>query len=356
MKTPFDNAGDFDLPEQNPKPETEREQLPAAADAAASETPSALTWRDAKDFSFDDIDGSQPAKPQPPQRSKDPVPEFEAVTPSEVGLREFPSGQFPTVRASKTPLLEYARSSLLDAEQGYFLAGDAINHIRNLPPDFAGGPIHTFRSIAKLLGNWEFSFISKLSVVSAECDAMSRAFAVKHRLGWQACYEACVERRRDGSDEPLIAYLKRRLANRQQPKAKENTASLHATEFMFRRFAASFGKVDQRIGRYGDILYRGARRVVEHRQELRVKEAELRADLEGTLYELHQREDDIMLKAVRSAARLCGGDESFADSDFTALVKFIETHGPDDEFDHGLLQGLGAIRRAARKQPLPGCF
>ncbi len=339
-----DHDGVFDLPEKAPSNQPEQ---PASASDPMEEVKKAYELLGTPPLLSLDLDDELPEEMRsknPTKIIREPAPHYEPVAPAEVGLREFPAEKFPITHASREPLLDFARVSLFDADQGYFLAGDAINHMLKMPPPHVNAPRYSTRRVAALLGNWQHAFVSKLSVVSRELDAGARAFALKHRVGWQACYEACVERRQDCSDDPITAYLARYLASRVSKTTPEPEANLHATELVFANLSRSFSKAEQRMGRYGRILYGAAKRLIEFRRETPFKIAEWEAEVGYRIEQRSKKEKEIKNSAVAGAARVCGGDESLSEADFKTLVDFIEKALPDDEFDHGQFEASRALR------------
>lgn len=338
-----DLDGVFDLPEKAPSNQPEQ---PASASDPIAEAKKAYDDVGTSPLLSLDLDDELPEEMRSKNRPKvtrEPAPHYDPVAPADVGLREFPADKFPINHASRDALLDYARVSLFDADQGYFLAGDAINHMLKMPPH-VNAPRYTTRSVADLLGNWKYSFVSKLSVVSAELDSGARAFALKHRIGWQACYEACVERRQDSADEPIMAYLARYLASRKSKQSARPETNLHATELEFANLSRSSLKADQRLGRYGRILYGAAKRLIEFRLETPIKIAEWESSLAFRVQQRMKQEAEIKNSAIALAARVCGGDESLAEADFKTLLDFIQKSGPDDEFDHGTFEARRALR------------
>jgi hypothetical protein len=338
-----DHDGVFDLPEKAPSNQPEP---PASASDPIAEAKKAYHVAGTSPLLSLDLDDELPEEMRSKNRPKvtrEPAPHYDPVAPADVGLREFPADKFPINHASRDALLDFARVSLFDADQGYFLAGDAINHLLRLPPPHVNAPRYTTRSIADLLGSWKFSFVSKLSVVSAELDSGARAFALKHRVGWQACYEACVQLRKDCSDEPITAYLARYLASRNSKQPARPEPSLHATELVFANLCRSSIKADQRVGRYGRILYGAAKRLVEFRLETPMKVAEWQSDLDFRIQQRSKHDAEIKNNAIAVAARLCLGNEALAEADFKTLLEYIQTANPDDEFDHGTFEAWRTI-------------
>lgn len=345
-----DQDGVFDLPEKAPSNQPEQ---PASASDPMEEAKKAYDVVGTSPRLSLDLDDELPEEMRSKNRInvvREPAPHYEPVAPAEVGLREFPAENFPITHASRDLLLEFTRVSLFDADQGYFLAGDAINHMLKMPPPHVNAPPFSTRRVADLLGAWSYSFISKLATVSGELDPGARAFALKHRVGWQACYEACVQRRQDFSDEPITAYLARYLASRNSKQPARPETNLHATELVFANLCRSSLAADQRLGRYGRILYGAAKRLVEFRLETPIKIAEWQSSLDFRVHQRMKQETEIKNSAVSFAARVCGGDESLAEADFKALLEFVQKSGPADEFDHGTFEARRALRYGSKKR------
>lgn len=287
------------------------------------------------------------------ERPKENLLTLEPATPEEVNLHEFPYGELTPKPAHRERIVEYARNALSEGDQGYFLAGDAINHIRATPTQRVMKPVYSNRDIAVMLGRWHASFVYKLSLVAAECDAATRAFALKHRLGWHCCFVACMMRRNDGSSDSVITYLTR-IATRMSENKKAPQVVRDPSEVAFDRMAShpNRGSFKSRMGKYGLLLYLAAKKWVANKVETPLLEQQWRAEVEYRVGRHHQRAEAIKQNAIRAAARLCDDDESYAHSDFKTLVKFIEAGQPTEhEFDFGLFEGAIAIKRiTSRKQ------
>lgn len=246
--------------------------------------------------------------------------------------------------ASMTPpicdqLLGLIREALGDAEQKFFVAGDGINHLRKIPRPQMLRPMYSLRDIAKLLGFWKSSFISKLSTVAGDCDDEARTFALDNRIGWQTCYEICAKRRRLESDKNVIELLKEHLA---KAKTEARPSEPDSTERALKRLSekAGEGEYKRAVGVYTLRLYKAAKRWVQYQAKTSELELQRHAFLE-----LRKVVAEKIRQNVTLMSRSLGADDMVAEADFDTIVEYIKRPEPKDELDPFDLEGQAVIRK-----------
>jgi hypothetical protein len=304
-------------------------QMLAAAGVATDQQPPTLTIRRKK---------TKKAK------QADPVPELEQIEDVlKIPVREVTAD----VRDRLVTLIQL---KIYDADTGYFAAGDGINYLRNVPRPGADRAMYSVRDIAKLLGFWEASFISKLGTVSRDCDAEARAFALDNRIRWQTCYNICADRRRLKSDKPVIEFFKEYVANHEREAEKEGPDS---TEVALKKMAddRKEGQYKRSVALYALRLYRAAKRWLEFQTKTERMSLAWQVVMEGR--------KDAAVKIRNDAtmmSRSLGTDDQLAEADFNTIVEFIKRADPEAELDIFDLEGEVAIAKKYNRDERPLVF
>lgn len=239
-------------------------------------------------------------------------------------------------------LIEVIRTALLDADRNYFLTGDAIIQLKSITRPGTDRGMYSFRDIARLLGNWQAGFLSKLATVAGSYDDEARRFAINNSLGWQCCYNLYAARRRDESDKPMLECLKTYLetirAERPQPQPDQIERCFNG--LIQRHVSKSY---NARLGEYGLQLYRAVRAWKTYTDRLAQWQHEATTAFQVQLGERKKRADQMRIRATMSVRKF-GADDMLAEADFESLLNALN-NPTGEEFDPGTLEGASAIRR-----------